>query len=112
MQYLIVRTVRISVRHRGQEPVVQSDGAVENAVVETDNMADAIAYGILGKVIDGGDSMMLSQFTVLNVIPMEGASRDDGQKINALAQGGGGLTQVDRDAWNAMGKPAVAPVAS
>ena len=75
MQYLIVRTVRISIRQRGQDPQIMSDGAVENVVVETDNMADAVAYGILGKVIDGGDSMQLIQFTVLNVIPIEDASR-------------------------------------
>ena len=112
MQYLIVRTVRVSVRQQGQDPIIQSDGTVENVVVETNNIADAIAYGMLGKVMDGGDSMLLTQFTVLNVIQIDGATREDGQKINALAQGGGGLAQVDRDAWDNMGKPAVAPVAS
>ena len=112
MQYLIVRTVRVSVRQRGQDPVIQSDGAVDNVVVETTNMADAVAYGMLGNVMDGGDSMKLIQFTLLNVIQIEGASRDDGQKINALAQGSGGLTEADREAWENMGKPAVAPVAS
>lgn len=105
MQYLIVRTVRISTRNKGESPVIESDGAVENIVVESNTFADAVAWGLLGNVMDGGDSMRLTQFTVLNIIPMEDCTREEGKTINILAQGGGGLSAADRDRWDKMGLP-------
>lgn len=99
MQYLIIRTIRVTIKKQGGEPTIVEDGTMENIVVESSSIADAVAYGILGNVMDGGGSMKLTQHTVLNVIPLEECTKADGKKINQLAQGGGGLTQQDRDKW-------------
>ena len=97
MQFLIVRMVRIPITESGHD-LPATHIPAENRVVEAATIADAVAWGMLGSVVDGGESKKLTQYKLLNVIPLEGCSQEDGLKINELAQGSG-LTQEDRDRW-------------
>ena len=105
MQFLITRLAHSTIRTEGLSDdtiaVLRFDD-VENRVVEAETIADAIARGMLGQVVDGGESKKLTRYKLLNVIPLDGCSREDAMKINELGTGSG-LTQEDcdslRDIW-------------
>jgi hypothetical protein len=113
MQYMIIRRKRQTIRtilHRPNEfsRVSQGDSFddIQNIVVESGNIADATAYGMLGKIetaeVEGNTQMSLTQYKVLNVFPLGDCPKEDGVKLNQLAEAGG-MSLKDASDWASFG---------